>query len=171
MKVTYLSILLCLLFALNAVAQTSKKEQKQIRKLEQFEKTKELIASSNYQFIGKFAMPQKGRQIDLSSRSNFMKIIGNNGKAEMPYFGVAYSGGYSGGGGGITFDSEVEEYKVVENDKKYRITVTFKIKGKGETYDCTLQAGSMENASLSVSSSRRSSIRYTGTLSQIETEK
>lgn len=171
MKAIYFSVLLCFLFPSNTIAQNSKKEQKQIKKLEQFDKTKELIASSNYQFIGKFAMPQKGRQVDLSSRSNFMKIIGNIGQAQMPYIGVAHSAGYPTGDGGIVFDSELEDYKVFENDKKYRVTVTFRIKGKGETYDCTLQAVSIENASLSVSSSRRSLIRYTGRLNQVEKER
>ena len=166
-----MSILFCFLIVLNATAQNSKKEQKKKRKLEQFEKAKELIAASNYQFIGKFAMPQKGRQIDLSSRSNYMRVKGDAGQAQMPYMGVAYGGGYSTGDGGVAFDAKFEEYKVDEEDKKHRITVTFRIKGEGQTYDCILQTSSIGNASLSVSSSRRSLIRYTGILSQIETEK
>jgi len=163
-----MSVLVCFLFGFNTTAQDSKKEQKQKKKLAKFENTMELLASKNYQFTGKFAIPQKGRQVDLASRPNFMKIMGDSGKAQIPYFGVAHSGGYPGADGGIVFDSELEEYKVVENDKKLRVTVTFRIKGKGETYDCTLQAGSIENASLSVMSSRRGSIRYTGIIKAIE---
>ena len=87
--------------------------------------------------------------------------------ARLSYFGELKGGGRLGGDAGINFDAQLEDYKVVENDKKSRVIITFRIKGKAETYNCTLEVRSLESTSLSVSSNRRQFIRYTGTLSAL----
>ena len=164
MKTLYVTFLVFSL-GISAKAQTSKQEGKKQKKEAQYQKVKEVIASKNYQFIARYALPQKGRQIDLSSRANSLKIIDNEGQARLSYFGEVHGGGSISGDTGINFDAQLEDFKVVENDKKSRVIITFRIKGKAETYNCTLEARSLESTSLSMSSNQRQFIRYTGTLS------
>ena len=89
----------------------------------------------------------------------------------MPYFGRAYSGGYSTGGAGIEFNGQMESYDVNKNDKKRRVTIKFKVKGKDDSYACTLTVSGLNSASLSVSSNKRQTISYNGEISELEEEK
>jgi len=89
----------------------------------------------------------------------------------MPYFGRAFSGGYSSSDGGIKFDSNMKTYDVTKNDKKRRITIKFEVKGTDDTYKCTLIVSGLNSASLSVISNKRQSISYTGMISELEKEK
>lgn len=153
--------IICLL-SINAFAQESKKEAKERSKQEQYENIIALVESGKYEFIGRKANPLKGRQIDLTTRQNFMKIDGENASAQMPYFGRAFSGGYSSSDGGIKFDGLMENYNVRQNDKKRRISISFKVKGEGDNYSCSLSISSMESASLSVTSNNKQGISYNG---------
>ena len=80
---------------LTTMAQNSKKEAKEQKKEEQYQQIIELVQSESYAFEGRKANPQKGPQVDLTTRSNFLRIDSGNATADMPYFGRAYSGGYS----------------------------------------------------------------------------
>ena len=101
---------------MNATAQDSKKEAKELKKEEQYQDLLKLIDTQQYAFRGNKANPQQGRQIDLTTRDNFLGIDKDNAHADMPYFGRAYSGGYSPDGGGIDFDGQMEGYNVNKND-------------------------------------------------------
>ncbi len=144
------------------IAQESNKEAKERKKIEQYENIIVLVESGNYEFIGRKANPLKGRQIDLTTRQNFMKIDGENASAQMPYFGRAFSGGYSSSDGGIKFDGTMENYKIQRNDKKRRLNISFKVKGEGDNYSCSLSISSVESASLSVTSNNKQGISYNG---------
>ena len=64
----------------------------------------------------------------------------------------------------------MEKYELTENDKKKRLTIKFKVKGKDDTYNCILTVSSMENVSLSINSNKRESISYQGTISSLPDE-
>ena len=153
-----------LLTTINVVsmAQESKKESKNNKKAEQYQFVQELIQAGEFEFIGLRATPQKGRQVDLQSHTNYMRISNGNAAADMPYFGVAHNPGYGGGDSGVRFDGTPIDYKVEENDKKRKVVIKFRMKEKMEVYDCILTISSIENATFSVTSSRRSSITYYG---------
>ena len=155
------------LFSTTVFAQDSKKEDKDKKKQEQYQKILDLVKAEKYEFTGRKANPPQGRQIDLTTRYNFLRINEENGTAEMPYFGRAFSGGYSSSDGGIKFDGPIENYDVQQNDKKRRITVKFKVKGTDDTYSCTLSISSMESASLSISSNKRQAISYNGFIQEL----
>jgi hypothetical protein len=148
-------------------AQESKKEAKNRQKAEQYKIMLQLIQSGKFEFIGRRATTQKGNQIDLSSRANFLRIDDGNASASMPYFGVARNAAY-GSSGGIEFDGKPENYRVEENDKKFKAIIKFRIKEKAEVYDCTLTITTVENVSFSVISSVRSSISYQGRVGPLE---
>ncbi len=166
------TVIFSLLFlaGLVSMAQENKNQTKEEKREEQYNQIKDLIQSVSYEFQGRFAYPLKGTQVDLLSNPNFLKISGENASASMPYFGRAFSGGYSTSDGGINFDGSMENYEVKENNRKWRLTIKFKVKGKGDTYKCTLTVSSMENASLSITSNKRQSISYTGAVSELPEE-
>ena len=162
-----ISILILLVsISLVSLAQESKKERKNKEKAEQYKLVQELIQAGEFEFIGIRATPQKGRQVDLQSRTNYMRISNSNATADMPYFGVAHNPGYGGGDSGVKFDGTPIDYKVEENDKKQKVIVKFRMKEKMEVYDCILTISSIENATFSVTSSRRSSITYYGKVTE-----
>jgi hypothetical protein len=164
---TALFLLSCIY--INTTAQVSKKEARELKKEEQYQGLLELINSEQYAFRGNKANPQKGPQIDLTTRDNFLRIDKGVASADLPYFGRAFSGGYSSAGG-VVFDGQMETYDVNKNDKKRRISIKFKVKGKDDTYTCTLTVSGKDNASLSVISNKRQSISYTGMIFELKEE-
>ena len=167
MKNYLISFSVLFLFSLTVFAQDSKKEAKEKKRQEQYESIQNIVQSGKYEFIGRKANPQQGRQIDLATRSNYLRINGENAVADMPYFGRAYSGGYSSSDGGIKFDGIAANYSVDKNDKKRRLTIKFKVDGSDDNYNCTLTISGMESASLSISSNKRQVISYTGLVQEV----
>ncbi len=161
-KLPIISILL-FAFMTAGLAQNAKKQKKQDR----YQKVLELIQSKNFEFVGRKANPQGTRQIDLTTRINFLRIKGEKAIANMPYFGRAFSGGYGQGDGGINFDAPYESFNLEKNDKKHRVTITFRVKGDSDTYNCSLIITSFDNATLTISSNRRQTISYYGDVSEI----
>lgn len=164
MKYNSLLLLLTLIYCSPLAAQ-KKRDLKKQQKEEAYQLAKSLVESNHFQYIAIRAYPQRGRQIDLSSRQNYLVLIRETAKASLPYFGVAYSGGYNLSTG-IDFDGEIEDYKIETIDKKRTIKVSFRIRNNGEVYDCKLNLSSVKYCTLSVISSRRQSIRYTGSIIQ-----
>jgi len=163
MKIILSTTALICVFVLTSMAQDSKKEAKNQEREKQYKQIQDLVNSETYEFTGRKANPQKGRQVDLTTRPNFMRINTGNASADMPYFGRAFSAGY-GTGGGVVFDGPMENYDIQKDDKKRRILIKFKVKGSDDTYTCTLTISSMKSASLSVSSNKRTVINYTGVM-------
>ncbi len=149
---------------MHATAQNSNKEAKELKKEEQYQALLKLIDTQQYAFRASKAQPQKGGQIDLTSRDNFLDINKGNAAAKMPYFGRAYSSSMSTGGG-INFDEQMESYEVSRNDKKRRIIIKFKVNATYDNYNCTLTVTGLNSASLSVISNKRQTISYIGAVS------
>ncbi|MDZ7606189.1 MAG: DUF4251 domain-containing protein [Cyclobacteriaceae bacterium] len=107
-----------------AKAQDAKTQKKKVN----YDKVLAVIESGKFEFVALKANPQGGRQIDLTTNPNFLRVRGNAGEADMPYFGRSFSGGY-GTGGGIEFSGEFMEYSVEKNDAKFRVVIIFSIRG------------------------------------------
>ncbi len=162
------ALLLC---SMSIYAQNSKKAEKQQKREKQYQEVVELIDSQQYEFIGQKANTTKGRMIDLTTNPNFLRVTDNTSQADMPYFGRAYSGGYSSSDGGIQFNGPMDGYDVQKNDQKRKVIVKFKVKEVDDTFDCTLTISSRENASLSVTSNKKQGISYLGSIKEVAEEK
>lgn len=159
-------LLLLVMANLSGLAQTNNKKNQQ--KEYKYQELKSLIESQQYTFKATRANPGKGRQIDMTTRNNYLTIEQNNAIARMPYFGRAYSGGYGAASGGIEFDGPMLAYEVRFNDKKKRVNISFKVKANSEAYTCSLLLSSIETVTLTISSFNRQSISYIGAISPIE---
>lgn len=149
-----------------ALAQNDKNQ----KKLDAYQAVLAIVESGNFEFVARKANPQGGRQIDLTTNPNYLRVRGNAGEADMPYFGRAFSGGYGTGSGGIEFNGEFTEYNVEKNDAKFKIIIEFRIKADSDTYKGTFTITGVENASLSISSNNKQVINYTGYIKEL-TEK
>jgi hypothetical protein len=127
-----------------------------------------LINSKKYEFVARRATASRGRTIDLTTNPNFVRVDGEEAHGELPYFGRAFTGGYSSSDGGINFDGPFENYELIKNDRKNRLTIKSKIKGKGDTYTLSFNISSLENVSLNVISNNKQSINYSGYIQKLE---
>lgn len=164
MKSVFLAALIFV--SISVCAQDTKQEKKEAR----YREALELINTGIFEFIARRANPPRFRSIDLSTNPNFLRINQEKGAADIPYFGRAFSDGYSSNGGGIKFDGPMEGYDVKKNDKKHHLTIKFKVKGEGDTYSCTLNISGLENTSLTVLSNNRQTISYTGHIRELKAE-
>lgn len=170
MKKLCLTLSIISIFALSSFAQSSRKAEKNRQRDEQYKLAQNLMDAGKYQFIGRRAITQKGRSIDLTTRSNFLVIKDDKAVADMPYFGRAFSAGYSSTDGGVKFDGPMEEVNIQKNDKKRRIIVRFKVRSPDDTYSCSLTVTGPEAATLSVSSNKRQTITYNGIIGPLAEE-
>jgi hypothetical protein len=160
-----LILLTCIPASLFPQEKTSK-ELKEERKLEQQKQTETLVNGKDFVFIGTTALPQGGRSVNLTTRSNFMKFHPDLIQSDMPYFGRAYSGAAYGGDAGLKFEGKPEKYTVVRNKKNYQVNA--EVKGENDTYKISLSVSFSGNASLTVVSNNRSTITYNGDIAAPE---
>jgi hypothetical protein len=170
MKKLFLTLLMLSAFMLTSIAQSSRKEEKNQQKDQQYTLAMNLINTGKYEFNGRRAITQKGRSIDLTTRQNFLRINDDKAVADMPYFGRAFSAGYSASDGGVNFDGPMEEFNIQNNEKKRRIIVKFKVRTPDDTYSCSLTVNGPESATLSVSSNKRQTISYNGIIGSLSAE-
>jgi hypothetical protein len=149
-------------------AQKAKNNDKSKNKLEAYQSVSKLIESGNFEFQAQKANPQRGRQVDLTTNPGYLKVNKGHVQADLPYLGVAQSASYSGNVG-VKFDGDATSYKVNKNENKNKITVTFKISSEGESFNCSLTvSGNGDTATLYINSSRRDSISYYGSISELK---
>ena len=153
-----------LLVFFESYAQDSKKDAR-------YNEILELIKTEKFEFVAQRANPQKGPQIDLTTNPNYFRVKMPVGEAAIPYFGRAFSGGYSSDDGGIKFNSEFETYEVERNDKKRRVTIKFTIRSESDTYTGNFTIPSLTNASVYMRSGKKQSITYTGRITPLDESK
>jgi len=142
----------------------SKQELKEERKLESQQQTETMVNAKTFVFIGRTALPQGGRSVNLTTRSNFMKFQPDLIESDMPYYGRAYSGaGYGSGDEGLKFTGKPENFTITKNKKNYQINA--EVKGERDAYKISLSVSLEGSATLSVISGNRSAISYNGTIS------
>lgn len=170
MKKLSAALLILIISTCISFAQTSNKEAKERKKQEQYEQITRLVDAQKFGFVGRKANPQKGRQVDLTTRGNSVVIDGEHAVGDLPYFGRSYSGGYSTSDTGVKFDGQMEGLDIQKNDKKRRITIKFKVRSSDDTYNCTFTISSMETVSLYVNSNKKQGITYTGEIKPLDAE-
>ena len=139
------------------------KEQKEAQKLELQKQVESLLNSKNFVFVGGMAYPQGGRSINLTTRPNFVKYGTELIECDMPFFGRVYSGGgYGGSDAGLNFSGKPDEFTITAKKKGFLVVVA--VKGLGDSYKLTMDAGNDGHAMLSISSNTRSTISYSGVI-------
>jgi hypothetical protein len=159
-KISFLLVVMSLILTSAFSQEKSKKEIKEEQKLEKQKKVEVLVNSKEFVFVARFANPVGGRQVDLTTNSNYVKFYPDLLDGTMPFFGRAYSGIGYGGDSGIKFKDKPETFTVEKKKKNFQIDA--KVKGENDTYRLSLSVTFEGSASLSIISNNRGTISYQG---------
>ncbi|MEP2024885.1 MAG: DUF4251 domain-containing protein [Reichenbachiella sp.] len=158
-----------LVFFGSAVGQSraEKKKSKKEQKAKSFAEVKEFFENGEFQFVAEWADTQKGRRVNLISNPNSFSKKENKINANLPYFGVVQVATMDGDAGISIENESPHEEDVKYNDKKFRIIYKFNVKSSrgGEILSCIFTIHFNKSASLSIRSSQRNQISYTGEIS------
>ena len=167
-KITCFVILL-LIGSIPMMAQTSsRKAEKEKRRLEKEKEIAALIDAKTFVFKATRAIPTGYKSMDLTTNPNFVKFAPELIVSEMPYFGRAYSVAY-GGDAGLKFEGKPEVYTVEKKKKNFDIEA--KVKTGNDYFTINLSVSFEGGSSMSISSNNRSSISYNGEIFAIEKPK
>jgi hypothetical protein len=141
-----------------------KKAEKAEKRLELQKEIEGLIDSKQFLFIATRALPMWGTSINLIPNSNYLKFDPVFIESYMPFFGNAYSTDYNVDPG-VKFQGKPDEFEIkkLKKDKGYDIRV--KVSLPSDTFDIYLHVSLEGSANLTISSYRRSSISYFGSIS------
>ncbi len=144
-----------------------KKADKEQKRLELQQQIAGIVESKQFVFVANRALPMWGNSILLSMNSNYLKFDAKYIESYMPFFGDTYSADYNVDPG-VKFEGQPEEFDVkkLNKDKGYDIRV--KVSIPKDTFDIFLHVSVDGSASLTISSFRRSSISYIGSILRME---
>ncbi|MGL2986747.1 DUF4251 domain-containing protein [Flavobacterium sp. RSSA_27] len=145
----------------------TKKEVKEANKIAQQKQIEALLASKTFVFKANRAFPTGFRSIDLTTNPNAMIFKPALIKSDMPFFGrVTGSIPYGGGEGGYKFEGIPEEFSIKKGKKSYLLKA--KIKDKNDQYNIQLTVFFEGGASLIINSNNRSSVSYSGSITELD---
>ncbi|MCF8221510.1 MAG: DUF4251 domain-containing protein [Bacteroidales bacterium] len=176
MNSRYLKILiiLLLLFYFYGCASIARKidERREIREkriAKGYENMKKLAHSGLYEFKADRAYSSNYSSMDITGSYYYLIINYYDVEAFLPYYGTRYMADPHNTGG-IRINGKLEKLMIEESDSRHRVRVKFSVSSNSETFLINLDIGPSGEAMLTISSSKRSSITYMGTVSETETE-
>lgn len=162
MKNTFFLLFFTILLSSSINAQ-SKKEEKKAKAQKEFEATKKLVESEDFEFQADWATPASGRRVSLTTNPNFLKYSKDSVDIYLPYFGQITGGGASlTGDGGIVCNGPRNKYKMTVDDKKQKIIIDFEVSNKDDTFKFNMQVYKSGSTFINVNSNFRNTISYDG---------
>lgn len=143
----------------------SKKELKEERRKVQIALTDSLVNSKSFIFIASTVLPQGGRTVHLTGSSYTVKVVNDSVFCSLPFYGRAYGSSSYGGDGGMEFIGKSENLTLEVKKNNYLLKCG--VKGKNDNYKLFFNIGFEGGASLSISSTNRSSISYNGAIESV----
>ncbi|WP_109832228.1 DUF4251 domain-containing protein [Reichenbachiella versicolor] len=158
------------LLSSNFQKDSGKKAAKQEKKLRAYEASVDMADKAEFEFIANFANPMSGNNIPLTGPTYDLIVKGDSVKVFLPYFGVSrIAPDYGSSDRGIKYEGLLRNYSVGNNPKRKQVVITFQSDSKNqEVYRYTLFMGAGDDASLTISSTHRDPISFTGVRSVIE---
>ena len=130
------------------------------------------VTNALSQFSGSGLLPPGSTvgRIDLNGRENFLKIEGDSVSANLPFYGERRMGGGYNNDTGFNFEGKLKDMKIVkeENNKSYRIS--FQINKQTEVLNVRFQLFRSLAATMTIVSTQRTNMGYTGTVRGLEEE-
>ncbi|WP_273566909.1 DUF4251 domain-containing protein [Maribacter halichondriae] len=107
-------------------------------------------------------------RIDVTGQGHFIKVHGDSVSANLPYFGERQMGGGYDDNPGIKFNAIPKNIEIIREDDKNRHRIKFTINDKTETFIINTEVYPNSSALVSIRSSHRNPIRYSGTVGELE---
>ncbi|MHA7057429.1 DUF4251 domain-containing protein [Aquimarina sp. M1] len=109
--------------------------------------------------------------INLIGNPNHIKFYGDSIAMRLPYFGEQQlPGKLIRNEGGIVFRGIPDRYELIKDEKRQQHTIKFSAKNDQESYRVIITLFPNWNGSITINSSHRTSIRYRGTISTLESD-
>ncbi|MBT8266956.1 MAG: DUF4251 domain-containing protein [Bacteroidia bacterium] len=132
-----------------------------------YEAAKDLVETRQFTFRSNWMNTQGGKRIQLDAGSGYLTLNEDQANAYFPYFGtVRVATMYEGGG--IEFDTQIEDFEIKYNDERKIINITFMVAAKKERYEVLIQLYKGLKGSVTVFSNKRDQISYDGYFKAIE---
>lgn len=147
----------------------SKKEIKEEKRIEKQKQIEQLVNSKSFVFYANTAMPTGFKNINLTPGTYYVTFLPEQIESFLPFYGKAYTGIGYGGDEGLKFTGKPDPY-TVETGKK-NLKVNAKVRLERDTFTIALSVSYSGNASLTVNSNNRSTISFSGYISEIKTPK
>ncbi|MDN3723563.1 DUF4251 domain-containing protein [Aequorivita sp. SDUM287046] len=165
----FILLWLCLSIGnLGFAQEETKKQQKAERKAELNKEIAQLIDSREYAFVANTVLPLSLPPINLNPGSADVIFGPEMVTSNLPFFGVAYSGADLSHDQGMAFSGAPTNYKIKNRKKTYDIEMD--IKTDNDSYSLSLSVGLDGNALLTISSTHRSDVSYSGNIARIRKE-
>lgn len=152
-------------------------------------KLDEMIDQKSFEIVSEWAMPMMtnsinsignaglfppgsaGSRITLIGNPNYLRVFGDSVSAYLPYYGERQmGGGYNSTTTAIKFKGIPKDFEITKDGKDNSYDVSFEINDKMENYNVNLKLFRNLTGSISVNSSQRFQIRYSGDVAAIAEE-
>jgi len=130
---------------------------------------KNAVDSQRYIFYAQYAIPTGGKQRSLTPEYT-VRILKDTIKADLPYFGRAYSAPYGSTDDGINFTTADFDYKI-EPRKKGGCEIAIKPKDIQGGHQMTLTIFTNGTATLQATGNNRQPISYNGYIEPFKQKK
>lgn len=124
------------------------------------EELNSLIDSRQFEIEHEWAVPQRGRNINLIGNANYIRVEGDSVELFLPYFGVRHFGGGYGSEGGIEYEGLLQELEIQKEDR--RLLMTFGGGKSSENYQFHITFYPNGTVNTTVVSTQRDNISYRG---------
>lgn len=177
-----IGLLLLIIWACGSSSKTMEPTEKS-RKLD------EMVDQKSFEIISEWAMPMMtnsinsignaglfppgsaGSRITLIGNPNYLRVFGDSVSAYLPYYGERQmGGGYNDRTTAIKFNGIPRDLEITKDGKDQTYAVHFEINDETENYNVNLKLFPNLKGSISVNSSQRFQIRYSGDIAAISEE-
>ena len=162
MKKIDLFVLVVLFLGISGFQPSDKKERKAKQQLEMAQ----LIHNGRFRFVARVATSELGTFNNLSSDYDLI-FDSLQVKANLPYYGRAYSVPY-GGSGGVKFNLKASTISREWNERKKLFTISTELADSQDTYSILLTTGLDGFANLKINFQNRRWIDYSGIIEKNE---
>lgn len=168
-KLIYLMLSLFMFAGTTSMAQeVSKKEERAERKAALSSEVSALVDSREYAFVVKTVLPLSLPPININPGAGGVifgpEIVSSN----LPFFGRAYGAASLDNDQGMVFSGAPENYQVKKRKKTYEVAMD--VKTDSDSYGISLSISFDGAALLTISSSNRSDVSYSGNIAVIRKE-
>ena len=159
--------ILFILLVIPAISQQkSKKQLRKERETAQSEIINDLLESKQFVFKATEALPMTGGSVTLNHQYDFA-VDRDRAIAYLPFYGITYLADYGAmNEGGIKFDEAIKKYREKKGNKRRYISI--EVKSREDTYKMNLSVSDLGYADLSVSCTRKQTMKFTGTIGPLK---
>jgi hypothetical protein len=173
-KITVIVFILLIPVLLTGCGALSRKMDEHHEKREEkidegYEAIREMVFSGLYQFKAKRAYGAAFPSVDIAGGQYYLQVHYYDVVADLPFYGTRHLADIQGKSG-IIIDNKLEEIMIEESDSRKRVLIRFSVEGDSEKFLINLDIGPGGEATLTVSSLRRSTISYIGKVTPTEPE-